>query len=62
LRKLHNDKLHNFYFSPIIIWMIKSRRMRWAGRVARMGRRGMHIGFWWESQKEKRPLRGPRRR
>jgi hypothetical protein len=31
--------------------MIKSRRMRWAGYVARMGRRGMHIGYWWESQK-----------
>jgi hypothetical protein len=33
--------------------MIKSRRMRWAGHVARMGRRGMHIGYWWESQKER---------
>jgi hypothetical protein len=33
--------------------MIKSRRMRWAGHVAQMGRRGMHIGYWWESQKER---------
>jgi hypothetical protein len=33
--------------------MIKSRRMRCAGHVARMGRRGMHIGYWWESQKER---------
>jgi hypothetical protein len=33
--------------------MIKSRRMRWAGHVARMGRRGMHIGYWWEMQKER---------
>jgi hypothetical protein len=32
--------------------IIKSRKMRWAGHVARMGRRGMHIGYWWESQKE----------
>jgi hypothetical protein len=32
--------------------MIKSRRMRWAGHVARMERRGMHIGYWWEIQKE----------
>jgi hypothetical protein len=31
--------------------MIKSRRMKWAGHVARIGRRGMHIGYWWESQK-----------
>jgi hypothetical protein len=38
--------------------MIKSRRMRWAGHVARMGRRGMHIGYWWETQK--RPLGSPR--
>jgi hypothetical protein len=32
--------------------MIKSRKMRWAGHLARMGRRGMHIGYWWVSQKE----------
>jgi hypothetical protein len=37
--------------------MVKSRRMRWAGYVALMGRRGMHIGYWWESQEE-RPGRG----
>jgi hypothetical protein len=33
--------------------MIKSRRMRWAGHAARMGRRGMHVGYWWERQKER---------
>jgi hypothetical protein len=33
--------------------MIKSMRMRWAGYVAHMGRRGMLIGFWWESQKKR---------
>jgi hypothetical protein len=36
-RKLHNEELHNLYFSPSIIRMIKSRRMRWTGHVARMG-------------------------
>jgi hypothetical protein len=36
-RKLHNQELHNFYSSPNIIRMLKSRRMRWAGHVARMG-------------------------
>jgi hypothetical protein len=36
-RKLHNEELHDFYSSPNIIRMIKSRRMRWAGHVARMG-------------------------
>jgi hypothetical protein len=36
-RNLHNEELHNLYSSPNIIRMIKSRRMRWAGYVARMG-------------------------
>jgi hypothetical protein len=36
-RKLHSEELHNLYSSPDIIRQIKSRRMRWAGHVARMG-------------------------
>jgi hypothetical protein len=36
-RKLHNEEHHNLYSSPRIIRMIKSRRMRWAGQVARIG-------------------------
>jgi hypothetical protein len=36
-RKLHNEELHNLYSSPSIIRIIKTRRMRWAGYVARMG-------------------------
>jgi hypothetical protein len=44
-RKLHNDKLHNLYFSPNIVMVIKSRRMRWAGHVARMGRGEVFRGF-----------------
>jgi hypothetical protein len=36
-RKLHNEELHNLYSSPSMIRIIKSRSMRWAGRVARMG-------------------------
>jgi hypothetical protein len=47
-RKLYNEELHNLYSSPSIIRMIKSRRI---GRVCSM-KRGMHIGFWWKSQKE----------
>jgi hypothetical protein len=50
-RKLHTEKLHNSW--PSIIRMIKSRRMRWAGHVARMGRMDMHIGYRWEIQKER---------
>jgi hypothetical protein len=38
-RGLHNDELYVPYSSPNIIWVIKSRRLRWAGHVARMGER-----------------------
>jgi hypothetical protein len=37
-RKLHNEELNDLYSSQNIIWVIKSRRMRWAGHVANMGR------------------------
>ena len=37
LRKLHNEELNDMYCSPNIFRMMKSRRMRWAGHVARMG-------------------------
>jgi hypothetical protein len=36
-RRLHTEELHNLYSSPDVIRQIKSRRMRWAGHVARMG-------------------------
>jgi hypothetical protein len=46
LRKLRNGEIHNMHSRPNR--MINSR-MRWAGHVARMGRRGIYTGFWWES-------------
>jgi hypothetical protein len=46
-RKFHNDELHDLYSSPNIVRVIKSRRMRWAGHVARMGE-----GFGWEAQRQ----------
>jgi hypothetical protein len=53
-RKLHNEELRNLYSLPSIIRILKSRRMQWAGHIACMGgRRSMHIGFLWESQKER---------
>jgi hypothetical protein len=52
-RKLHNKELRDLYTSPSIIRIIKSRRMRRAGHVARMGRRGTRIDYWWESQRER---------
>jgi hypothetical protein len=60
-RKLHNEKLNNFYLSPDIIRQIKSRRMRWAGRVARMGdERKLYKGLLGKPEGQ-RPLGRPRR-
>jgi hypothetical protein len=43
-RKLHNDELRSLFSSPNIVRVITSRRLRWAGHVARMG--GVSTGFW----------------
>jgi hypothetical protein len=45
-RKLHNDEIHSLYSSPNIVRVIKLRRMRWVGHVARMGRGKVFTGFW----------------
>jgi V8-like Glu-specific endopeptidase len=50
-RKLHNDELHSLYSSPNIVRVTKSRRMEWAGHVARMGRGEVFTGFWLGSPK-----------
>jgi hypothetical protein len=50
-RKLYIDELHDLYSSPNIIRVIKSRRMRWAGHVARMGRGEVITGFWFGGPK-----------
>jgi hypothetical protein len=61
-RKLHNGELHNLYSSPDIIRQIKSRRMRWAGHVTRMGG-GRNVYRVLVGKPEgKRPLERPRRR
>jgi hypothetical protein len=52
-RKLHIEQLQNLFSQPNIIRMIKSRSTRWAGCIACMGSIQVHIGFWWESQKER---------
>jgi hypothetical protein len=50
-RKLHNEELHDLYYSPTIARVIKSRRMRCAGHVARMGSGEIHVqGFGWKPQ------------
>jgi len=58
-RRLHNEELNDLYSSLNIVRVIKSRRMRWAGRVARLGEeRGCIgcIGSWWGNRKEGDPL------
>jgi hypothetical protein len=57
---LHNDELHSLYSSPNIVRVIKSRRMRWAGHVARMGEgRGVYRILFGRPE-GKRPLGRPR--
>ena len=61
-RKLHNVELNDLYSLPNIVRVVKSRRMRWAGHVARMGEgRGVH-GVLVGKPEGKRPLGRPRRR
>jgi len=61
-RKLHNEELNDLYCSPNIVRVIKSRRIRWAGHVARMGEgRGVYRVLVWKPE-GKRPLVRTRRR
>jgi hypothetical protein len=61
-RKLHTEELRNLYSSPSIIRIIKSRRMRWAGHVARMGDKRNVYRLLVGKPEGKRPLGRPRRR
>ena len=58
-RKLHNEELNDLYSSPIIVWVIKSKRMRWVGHVARMGTEQAYTGFWWGNLREREHLGDP---
>jgi hypothetical protein len=61
-RKLPNEELHNLYSWPNIIRMVKTRRMRWAGHVARMGEKRNAYRILVAKLEAKRPLARPRRR
>jgi hypothetical protein len=61
-RKLLNEERHNLYSSPSIIIIIKSRRMRWAGHVARMGEKRNVYKLLVGKPEGKRPLGRQRRR
>ena len=60
-RKLLNAELNDLYSSANIVRLIKSRRMRWAGHVARMGRGETYTGFWWGNLRGKHDLEDRRR-
>jgi len=50
--KLHNEELSGLYSLPNIVRVVRSRRMRWAGHVARMEIGEVSTGFWWGSLRE----------
>ena len=52
-RRLHNEELNYLDSSPNIVRLIKSRRMRWAEHVARMGEERVCIGSWWRNRRER---------
>jgi len=58
-RKLHNEELNDLYCSPNMVRVIKSRRMRWVGHVARMGGGEAYTGFWWGNLKEIDHMKDP---
>jgi hypothetical protein len=61
-RRLHNEELNDMYSSPNIIWVIKSRKMRWTGHVARMGEGRGAYRILVGRPEGRRPLGRPRRR
>ena len=61
-KRFYNEELNDLYSSPNIVWGIKSRRMRWAGHVARMGERRGVCRVLVGKPVGKRPLGRPRRR
>ena len=58
---MHNEELNDLYCSPNIVWVIKWRRIRWAGHVARMGEEGVYRVLVTKPE-GRRPLGRPRRR
>jgi len=58
-RRLHNEKLNDLYSSTNIVQVIKSRRLRWVGHVAHMGRAEVYTGFQWVNLSERDHLGDP---
>jgi hypothetical protein len=58
-RKLYNEELNDLYGSPNVVRVIKSRRTKWVGHIARTGERGDVYRFWWGNLREKDHLEDP---
>ena len=61
-RKIHNDELSDLYSLPNIVWVVKSRRIRWAGHMARIGEGRVVHRVLVGKPEGKRPLGRPKRR
>jgi hypothetical protein len=48
----HNEELHDLYSSPTVVRVIKLRRLRWSGNVARRGEGEACTGFWWGNPRD----------
>ena len=58
-RKLHSEEFYDTYSSPIIVRVLKSRKIRWAERVAHMWRGEAYKRFWWGNLRERDHFEGP---
>jgi len=58
-RKLHNEELNDLYSSPNFIGVIKSRKMKWSGRIERIGRGKVRARLWWGNLTERDHLENP---
>jgi hypothetical protein len=58
-RKLHTEDLNDLYCSPSVVWVIKLKRMRWAGHVACVGERRGICRLWWGNLRERDHLEDP---